>query len=101
MCGLTGTPRFLKTFKQLEYFDGRNNSIIKMPDFPKAFVESKKSQIYLEGNPLCADDSRYCYKSCSVYCYSDKPHSGFGTDNFCDPTCDSKDCDYDGGDCQI
>jgi hypothetical protein len=100
MCGLTETPSFLNTFKRLEYFDARNNSIAMTPAFPSALLENRRSTIYLEGNPLCTTDNKYCKKTCSVYCYSEEPHQGFGTDKTCDATCNSKICEFDGGDCQ-
>ena len=52
---------------------------------------------YFSGNVVCMKDgSLDCEPLCSKTCWSRK----VGNNDECDVSCNSKECHYDGGDCQ-
>ena len=49
-------------------------------------------------NPICnIEKSIDCKPLCSKFCWSKK----VSKDEYCDETCNSKECDFDGGDCDL
>jgi hypothetical protein len=100
-CGLTRLPLYLPKFKYLRNFDARDNNITSVPKEVTRWIQEREIEAYFSGNDiLCqADDAiyaKYCEKICSKYCWS----RGGNKDDHCDPSCNSKDCNYDGGKCK-
>ena len=98
--GLKSLPAYLATFS-LTYLDARDNNISSVPlELQKSFDQTNM-KLHLSGNKeLCFKDERYknseaCEPLCSIYCYSTAHH-----DNYCDNACNSKQCNYDDGDCK-
>ena len=60
-------------------------------------INRNNVESYFAGNVvLCNEDSELdCEPLCSKTCWSRK----VSKDGFCDTSCNSKNCDYDGGDC--
>ena len=62
------------------------------------WIKDTGIEAYFSGNELlCENDAenygKYCEKICSKYCWSKDGNK----DNYCDPSCNSKECDYYGG----
>ena len=99
-CSLTELPsKVLVQLKQLHHLDARNNNITSIdPTLIDFFKTQKVNQIYLDGNEgldcKAAGGTDCDEKVCSKYCYSK-----FHKNGECDKTCNSKDCNYDEGDC--
>jgi hypothetical protein len=97
-CKLVTIPTYLANFEHLQYIDGRDNNISVVSDTVTTWIRDKKVEAYFDGNKiLCetnSDYSTYCESLCSKYCWS-KYHK----DGSCDPDCNSKKCEFDGGDC--
>ena len=98
-CGLISLTG-LEEFERLEYLDARNNSISSISENVKDMMKNKKHfESYFSGNPLCSEKKNSdlnCARLCTDYCWSEQ--TGFNN-GICDTTCDSKECNYDGGDC--
>ena len=79
-------------------------------------INKKNMQIVIDDNDTDNDDDgnvaiqpidmlvkenskriKYCEEICSKYCWSKDGNK----DNYCDPNCNSKECDYDGGKCDF
>eukprot|EP00942_MAST-04A_sp_MAST-4A-sp1_P000768 g768.t1 len=97
-CGLKSLNG-LESFKSLHYLDARNNSISSISGNMKNMMKNKKHfESYFSGNPFCYEKENSdlnCARLCTDYCWS---KTGFNN-GICDTTCDSKECNYDGGDC--
>ena len=96
-CDLKSLPLYLSEFKNLKYLDARDNAIIKVDDDLKELIEGNDVESYFSGNRiLCkVDKSLDCEPLCSNMCWSRK----VGKDRRCDVSCNSKECNYDEGDC--
>eukprot|EP00942_MAST-04A_sp_MAST-4A-sp1_P012028 g12028.t1 len=90
--------KHVQTLSELVYLDARNNSIVSVSHELKNMIKKKNFESHFAGNPVCITDADLnCKPLCTEYCWS---HSGFGN-GVCDTSCDSKKCDYDGGDCKL
>jgi Leucine-rich repeat (LRR) protein len=94
-CGLKDLEG-LDRFQGLVYLDARNNNISKLSTEVKNMIKSDGFESYFSGNPICLTDDLTCNGLCTDFCWSEK---GFN-DGYCDETCDSSQCNYDGGDCR-
>eukprot|EP00942_MAST-04A_sp_MAST-4A-sp1_P013016 g13016.t1 len=96
-CKLKNFPTYLDTFTLIRYIDARDNNISSIPKNIENWFESKGEslELYLSGNEnVCKTNEKYCPKICSKYCWKENSKDGF-----CDTSCNSKECEYDGGDC--
>ena len=98
-CGLTSLPVYLNSFGRMNYLDARNNNISSVPIEVMEWIEENNIEIYLHNNTaLCrnmdAKIGNICAPLCSKYCYL-RNHKN----NFCDESCNSKECHFDAGDC--
>jgi hypothetical protein len=91
-CDLLSLPSAINQFDKLIYIDARNNSISSNDIEFSNTVKEK----YFSGNPVCENNNvdLVCEKLCTEYCYS-RHHKN----KFCDDSCNSEKCEYDGGDC--
>eukprot|EP00943_MAST-04B_sp_MAST-4B-sp1_P007630 g7630.t1 len=101
-CGLKTLPSYLTEFKYLKYLDARDNNITEVPKEVTNWIKDTGIEAYFSGNKLlCENDAenygKYCEKVCSKYCWSKDGNK----DIYCDPSCNSKECDYDGGKCEF
>ncbi len=101
-CGLKTLPSYLTDFKYLKYLDARDNNITEVPKEVTNWIKDTGIEVYFSGNKLlCENDAEnygtYCEEICSKYCWSKDGNK----DNYCDPNCNSKECDYDGGKCEF
>eukprot|EP00942_MAST-04A_sp_MAST-4A-sp1_P008958 g8958.t1 len=100
-CNLKAIPSYLSNFKSLSYLDARDNNITAVDKSLEKLIETNKIEAYFSGNDiLCSSTSTRkeiidCKPLCSKYCWS----RNAGNDGFCDIECNSKDCEYDGGNC--
>ena len=93
--GLSKLPDYLSSFKLLRYLDVRNNSLTSIPQTLESFLMTRK-ELYLGGNPLCLNSPlTQCESVCSDYCFTRLQRN----DRFCDHSCNSQQCQFDGGDC--
>ena len=95
-------PSYLTDFKYLKYLDARDNNITEVPKEVTNWIKDTGIEAYFSGNKLlCENDSenygKYCEEICSKYCWSKDGNK----DNYCNPDCNSKECDYDGGKCEF
>ena len=83
--------------RQLTYLDARNNSITSVSTELKTLMKERiHFESYFSGNPVCMMDTDVnCTALCTEYCWS---HLGF-SNGHCDESCNSKACNFDGGDC--
>eukprot|EP00944_MAST-04C_sp_MAST-4C-sp1_P016003 g16003.t1 len=106
-CNIKKLPSYMPTFKGIYIFDARNNSITQVSS---AFLDELKKkdkhmdfEVIFAGNPACQDSKtrkeirskvgeKSCEPLCSIYCWSRK----VGGNDFCDVSCNSKACYYDG-----
>eukprot|EP00944_MAST-04C_sp_MAST-4C-sp1_P009750 g9750.t1 len=101
-CGLKLLPAYLKEFKYLQYLDARNNNLTSISKDFFDWITDKKVETHFSGNGiLCSEMAntgyeKYCEPLCSKFCWSMNHKDGF-----CDPSCNSEKCEYDGGDCNI
>ena len=70
-----------------------------IPPELSSYIHGRKFELYLSGNKKLCNSNEYknseaCTPLCSEYCYS-RNHKNNG----CDPACNSKECNYDGGEC--
>jgi Leucine-rich repeat (LRR) protein len=103
--GLRHLPQFLPSFNKLDYLDARNNSISNVSKAMSAYFKSQEQSVigfalYLSGNTGCIGTLPVsaCTPLCSEYCQSE---SYVGDGVYCDPGCNSQDCHFDGGDCEV
>ena len=95
-CHLKSLPSYLSEFKKLKYIDARDNNISIVRDGLKMLINTNQVESYFSGNAVCeTDKSLDCKSLCSKYCWS---RNALG-DGYCHKTCNSKACEYDGGDC--
>ena len=95
---LKSLPRYLSGFRSLLYLDVRNNNITKLENNLIKFVKKNNIEAYFSGNPLCSKDNTLdCEPLCSKTCWSKHVRN----DGVCDETCNTEDCELDGGDCQL
>ena len=86
----------MSDFKQLKYLDARRNRIQQIDDGLIDLINKNKVESYFAGNDVCKrDKSLDCEPLCSKYCWS----RGALNDGFCDSSCNTKICQFDGGDC--
>ena len=84
----------------IEMIDKNNNhNDMTKKTAKKNNIHGKKFELYLSGNKKLCNSNEYknseaCTPLCSEYCYS-RNHKNNG----CDPACNSKECNYDGGEC--
>ena len=105
-CSLSELPDYLNEFTNLIYLDARNNSISKLSSNLKSYLQQngEKLESYFAGNPLCDSFSGQqtaaainCKPICSDYCWSERTLNN----GICDVTCNSHQCNFDGGDCIV
>ena len=99
-CEITSLPAYLSTFEKVNYLDARNNYIATVPSEVTKWIQDRNIEAYFHNNSLlCKNDAanygKYCEALCSRYCYA-KVHKN----NRCDVACNSKECDYDDGECR-
>ena len=99
----------MKSFESIYRFDVRNNNISYVDlgwlEILKRNENKPLFEVLFADNPICEDsamkekinavDNESCDPLCSKYCYS----RNVGGDGYCDTGCNSKECEYDGGDC--
>ena len=97
-CGIRSLPSYLSEFKSLQYLDARDNEIRNVENNLKKLIEGNSVESYFSGNPACSTDSELdCKPLCSKTCWR-----RVVTDNgVCDESCNTEDCEFDGGDCKL
>ena len=102
--GLRYLPKFLPSFHKLGVLDARNNSISNVSNAMSTYFESQGQsafgfELHLSGNPGCTGTLPVsaCTPLCSEYCQS----RSYLKDGECDAGCNSQDCHFDGGDCEV
>ena len=102
-CEITSLPAYLSTFEKVNYLDARNNYIATVPSEVTKWIQDRSIEAYFHNNSLLCKNNfnndrenygKYCEALCSKYCYA-KVHKN----NVCDYVCNSKECNYDDGDC--
>ena len=100
-CKVKRLPQYLSEFDKLKYLDIRDNNISNINNDLKALIKKNQIESYFSGNDgICKtpDDektSKSCKPLCSKHCWrSTELNNGY-----CAYQCDSKECEYDGGDC--
>eukprot|EP00943_MAST-04B_sp_MAST-4B-sp1_P000471 g471.t1 len=91
-------PQYLPKFYKLKYLDARDNNISSINSNLKTLIKKNQIEAYFSGNSVCktSDElSLNCKPLCSKYCWSSTELNN----GHCDYTCNSKECEYDGGDC--
>ena len=98
-CDLKTIPSYVSTFSKLEYIDARDNQFNTTIDSSiKDLIATHGIETYFSGNNACkVDESLDCKPLCSRYCWKRDELNN----NYCDESCNSKDCDFDGGDCGL
>eukprot|EP00944_MAST-04C_sp_MAST-4C-sp1_P008250 g8250.t1 len=110
-CNIVELPSYMKSFESIYRFDVRNNNIsyidLGLLNALKNNENKPLFEVLFATNPICEDsamkeminavDKKSCDPLCSIYCYS----RNAGGNGYCNTECNSKDCDYDGGDCLI
>ena len=95
-CNLKTLPQYLSNFNSLKYLDARGNNITFVDNALKVLMKTNKVESYFAGNDVCKrDKSLDCEPLCSKYCWS----RDVLNDGICDETCNTKICQFDGGDC--
>ena len=101
--GLTALPEMLTAFSVLQYMDARDNNLTNISQTMTDFIARQQNtvgiELYLSGNHGCSSGSinlPSCKPICSRYCYSD---TFVGDGVFCDDSCNSISCNFDGMDC--
>ena len=96
-CNLKALPVYLTRFNSLRYFDARDNNITFVDKTIKSLIKKHQMESYFSGNPVCkTDNSLDCEPLFSKHCWR-RIHKNDGT---CDLTCNTKQCQFDGGDCE-
>ena len=108
-CNLNALPSYLSNFHNLFYIDARNNSISEVDKVFRDAIVSRKmeNRALFSSNPICSTSNGKeinCAKMCSDYCnyknWEDDELYPHGTEpKYCDPRCNSKECKWDGFDC--
>ena len=94
-CHLNSIPMYLSRFHSLKYLDVRDNNISIVDTQIKKRIHENKIESYFAGNSVCNIDTELdCTPLCSKYCWS-RTESANGR---CATTCNSEQCEYDGGD---
>ncbi len=94
-CHLNSLPVYLSHFRSLKYLDVRDNNISNVDTRLKNLINDNKIESYFSGNNVCNRDTELdCKPLCSKYCWS-RTESANGR---CAATCNSGQCEYDGGD---
>ena len=96
-CNLLSLPNYMHEFEKLKYLDVRYNNISHVDTKLLSLMESNDMETYFAGNEIACNKYKKkldCEPLCSMYCSSRTPK-----DNYCDAECNSKECEYDGGDC--
>ena len=97
-CNLRIVPTYLSKFHKLKYLDLRDNNITYIDENLKKLIHENDVESYFANNPICnVEKSIDCKPLCSKFCWSRK----VSKNGDCDPTCNSKECDFDGGDCDF
>eukprot|EP00944_MAST-04C_sp_MAST-4C-sp1_P002573 g2573.t1 len=95
-CNLKQLPSHLAEFNMLRYLDARDNNISVVNDRIMMLIKANQVESYFSGNAACnIDETLNCEPLCSKYCSS----QNYLNDKFCHYECNSKECEYDGGDC--
>ena len=95
-CNLKSLPSYLSKFERLRYLDARDNKIVNVDDDLKDMIRENVVESYFSGNAICVSDTSLdCEPLCSKTCWSKK----VSKNGECDISCNSKECEYDGGDC--
>ena len=95
-CGLIHVPKAVLKYHNLQYLDARDNNITAVSTDLRELIAKNKVEAYFSGNLICKDDSSLdCVPLCSKTCWSRNVHN----DGYCDMSCRTRECDYDGGDC--
>ena len=92
---------FWKGFN-LRYLDVRNNALVNVSDGLPSMLDVMKVESYFSGNPVCSSSSEEasklnCEELCTNFCWSSKTLGN----GYCDKTCNSQKCGYDGGNCLL
>ena len=96
-CNLLSIPSYLSDFSRLAYLDLRDNNITFVDEKLKQLIKRNGVEAYFAGNKAChTDQDLDCKPLCTKYCWS-RTETGNGV---CQAFCNSKDCNYDGGDCK-
>eukprot|EP00942_MAST-04A_sp_MAST-4A-sp1_P001987 g1987.t1 len=95
-CNLLYLPSYISKFTKLTYIDARDNNITEVDENFEKLIKANEMESYFSGNPICETNNALdCKPLCSKYCW----HREVIGDGICDLQCDSKKCEYDGGDC--
>ena len=88
----------IKNFKSLSYLDARDNNISTVDMELASMILEQQIENYFSGNPICqsSQNTLNCDKVCSKFCFS---NTVLG-DGYCQPSCNSLECHFDGGDCE-
>ena len=96
-CKLIDVPLAVSQYRDLRYLDARDNNITTVEDDLKALIEKNNVKAYFSGNAVCNEDSSLdCKPLCSKTCWGNEAMGN----GLCNIECNSKECDYDGGDCK-
>ena len=90
-------PNYLSTFDRLQYLDARNNNISTINKDLLQLIDRNKMENYFAGNHIVCGKHKEldCEPLCSSYCWS----RNSANDGYCATECNSKECNFDGGDC--
>ena len=89
-------PQYISSFKRLRYLDARDNNITSVDHALKELLKINLVESYFAGNPVCEiDQTLDCKPLCSQDCWS--RHAS--KDGYCSEECNTKKCEYDGGEC--
>ena len=97
-CNLLSLPNYMHEFEKLKYLDVRYNNISHVDTKLLSLMESNDMETYFAGNEIACNKYQKkldCEPLCSMYCSSRNAPKN----NYCDAECNSKECEYDGGDC--
>jgi hypothetical protein len=96
-CKLVGIPEAVLGYRGLQYLDARDNNLTTVGDDLKSLIAKNNVEAYFSGNAVCKVDSTLdCEPLCSKTCWGREAPG----DGVCNIECNSKECDYDGGDCK-
>ena len=93
---ITVFPNYFASFWKLSYVDARDNFISYMsPEITDLWLSKPMVGVYFAGNPVCPRRGLDCKPLCSQICWL-RTHRN---DGFCDESCFSASCSWDGDDC--
>ena len=98
-CNIKSLPSYFTSFRQMRYLDARDNRISSLPEEMTEWIKSLGMEAYFHNNTGLCDDAnfeQYCAPLCSRYCFRRNHKNGH-----CDDACNSKECQYDGGECIV